>query len=339
MITEVVPNIFRFEILMPGPLKSVNCYLMRGSDGWSLIDSGPKMPGMKQRWEAAFAECGAAFSDLASIVITHAHVDHLGMAGWLQQQSGARVYMSAPEYNSLQEHYNKDFDTSRLTTALTELGLEKSESDRISTIFGSAEPMIAPRPEVTVLNDPTISLSGIEWEILLTTGHTDGHICLYSREQHLLLSGDQVLPSITSVIKFPNSADDNPLGDYLDSLRQLSKLDSGMVLPAHGGVIQNLSVRIRELFAHHDERLGFILDRLRQNGEQTVKQLVDALWGKTLNTVDLFLATGEITSHLIYLRNQNRICTRQSGAEKDLIFFSIPLSSTERPSPAHGQPR
>lgn len=322
MLTEAAHDIFRWEIAMPGPLKSVNVYLIKGDNGWSVIDTGPKHPGAAKEWEKVLKTLNIPTGGIQNILVTHFHIDHMGMAGWLQQENGAAVYMSEPEYESLRAHYTHSFDISPLITALLALGLPPADAENIPVIFNAIEPLVSPLPEVTTITSPEIFLGREAWQVFTQRGHAVGHVSLYSRERNLLLSGDQVLPSITSVIMFPQDENDNPLGDYLASLDQLSALGHARVLPAHGGVIDDLLVRIEELRAHHDQRLSFIVNRLRSCKEQNVKQLVDSLWGPDLFFLNQFLAFGEITSHLLYLQARGKVLTHRTGESPERITFT-----------------
>ncbi len=331
MLTELRPGVFRLEIPMIGPLKSVNCYFLRGPGGWALIDCGHKFPGCKQMWHETLSELGISFADIKDIVVTHSHFDHLGMAGWLQQKTGAPVYMSDIEYTKLIEvQDNLLTDTAFLRSSLVQLGISPAEADQITTIFAPNDAMISPRPQVTQLVDNQITLAGVPWEVIITLGHTFGQICLFNREQNLLLAGDQVLPDMLSVIRFPNDSDDNPLAEYIASLRQLERLGDVVALPAHGGIIEHLSPRIAKLIDYHLQRLEIIIQSIK-DGHNQVGSLIDMMFGSGLDYMARFLAIGEITAYMIYLTKEQRILTFGADTETEPITFAL-MPAGEGPS-------
>lgn len=320
MIGEVHAGIYRLRIPVPGALRSINSFLLQGREGWSVIDAGPPFPGCREQWETAVQDLGIEFSDIKQILITHGHIDHVGLAGWLQEQTGAQVIMTETEYNGAfypdeKEQVGSEF----YRDGMLSLGISAAEVDKLTAILRFATDIAEPWPKVQFLQEKTIVLGDRTWEVVLTTGHTNAHVCLFNREEKLLLSGDQILPTISTVIRFPTSAEDNPLEQYLASLRVIQQLKPVKVMPAHGEPFDDLDARVDQLFKHHEERLGLIKSCLKHE-PCIVRTVVNDLFGPNLDVFNLFLATGEITAHLLMLASQGKVQINKDPAAGVVTF-------------------
>lgn len=322
MVGEVYKGIYRLRLPVPGALRSINCYLLKGKDGWSVIDAGPHLPKCREKWETAIEDLGIQFSDIQQILITHGHIDHVSLAGWLQERTGAKVIMTETEYNGAFYPDEKEKVGSEFyRDGMLSLGITAAEIDHMTAILRFATEMPQPWPEVEFLQEKSLVLGDRTWEVLLTTGHTNAHVCLFNRAEGLLLSGDQILPTISTVIRFPTSVDDNPLEQYLDSLKRLQQLNPAQIMPAHGEPFDDLNVRVDQLLKHHRERLQIIMNCLSHEPRNT-RTIVNELFGPDLDVFNLFLATGEIVAHLLLLASQGQVqITRDPHTNQ--LYFSL----------------
>lgn len=322
MISQLIPGTYRLRIPVPGPLKNMNCYLLSGAQGWSVVDAGPNFPGCREQWETALEDLNIKFTDIKQIIITHSHIDHIGLAGWLQEQSGAVVLMSEPEYVSAQKYQNKDaLHTLGFSGGMLRLGFKEEELEQLRKIVGSVTYIMQPWPEVKLLNNSSIRMGDWDWEVVLTSGHADGHVCLFNRQEGIMLSGDQVLPTISTVIQFPSSPADNPLRDYLHSLQLLNQLPMQIILPAHGEPFQDLQARIQQLYQHHEQRIQLILDCLGAH-PKGVRTIVNDLFGSDLDLFNLFLATGEVLAHLLLLGYQGQVNVGEDPENGQVTYYT-----------------
>ena len=307
----VEKGIHLVNIPLPIRLESVNCYLLEGKDGWAIIDTGLNYPGAKEKWTQALREIGIGFQDITKMVVTHFHVDHVGLAGWFQERSGCKVYISDKEGANLGRFWDVYLgDDQELYLFLIKSGLEQDEAETLCNLLRNVDRVLQPYPDFEFVKDGDfLRLGDRLWEVLVTPGHTSGHICLYCNEEGLLLSGDQLLPTITSNISIVPAGATDPLEDYLNSLRRLEGLHPRLVLPAHGPCFDNYQERIRELYRHHEERLELIL-RSVGSGKHAAA-ISDEVFGTDLGPVERFMAVGETLAHLKVLIRQGLVAERE----------------------------
>jgi glyoxylase-like metal-dependent hydrolase (beta-lactamase superfamily II) len=142
------------------------------------------------------------------------------------------------------------------------------------------------------------------WTIVHTPGHSRSHVCLWSPEDRLLISGDHLLGTITPHIDYHGEGD--PLGDFLVSLRKIEQLDPDLVLPGHGRPFSDGGARARSVERHHDRRLGSILQVIRRE-PHTLDEITDGIFGSTLLNFQRRLALGEALAHLAYLVKRGEV--------------------------------
>jgi len=181
-------------------------------------------------------------------------------------------------------------------------------------------------PDVQVEDGHEIVVKERKLKVIWTPGHTNGHICLYDAERRTLLTGDHVLDPISPNVSLNREYAGNPLGEYLRSLRKVGELDADLVLPAHGDPFRDISRRVRELLAHHDEREAEVLEAV-SHGERTGYQVASALpWTRRKRTFsDLQsgqqrMALTETLAHLEELRSRGLI---RRERRDDLLLFTV----------------
>lgn len=198
-------------------------------------------------------------------------------------------------------------------------GLGEAGQDALHEYGNYYAKIVGPLPEtVDQLGDGgEVRIDGRRWRILVGRGHTPEHLSLYCQELGVLISGDQVLPRITTNISVPVDApESNPLAEYLDSLEALRELpETVLVLPSHGLVFSGLHARIRELKAHHSERLAELHEACAE--PRTAASLLPVLFRRQLTDAhSLFFAMGECIAHLNYLRDRGGL----RRLEKDGVY-------------------
>jgi glyoxylase-like metal-dependent hydrolase (beta-lactamase superfamily II) len=151
--------------------------------------------------------------------------------------------------------------------------------------------------------------------VIRTPGHSPGHICLYEPRKRLLFSGDHVLYDVTPHVGFHPQSGDNPLGDYISSLKRVQNLNVSFVLPGHGPIFNSLKLRVAEILYHHEQRMRNIMRALK-DGLKTAYQIAEEIPWMTdqgsvafrdLTSWDRRLAVMETMAHLKLLVAEGKV--------------------------------
>lgn len=301
----VAPGIKWLRMPLPLALDHINLYLVANGDGWMIVDCGMKGRNTRELWMRIF-ENELDGKPINAVLSTHMHPDHIGQAGWLVGHWKVPFYMTAGEYfcartysapvQEMPEAWQHDTYAER-----TGMPTEFVRNMRKGTAgFGNiVEPL--PRSYRRLQDGQILQLGDQQWQIIVGTGHSPEHACLYNAAQKILLSGDQILPQITSNVSVTSTEPDaNPLQDWMDSLHRLLQLpDDVLVCPAHNAPFYGLHARLQELLAHHEEQLAALAEALAK--PQTAYELLPVLFRKELQNEQLMMAMGECLSHLNYL--------------------------------------
>lgn len=310
---EPAPGIFRLVLPLPFPgLDRVNAFLLSDGDRFTLVDCGIYLPdpARDHGWEdvlAALAACDAEPGSIDRIVVTHPHIDHYGMAGRALKETGAELWMHSSAAEDLELYRDPHAIVERLREMFIEHGVEEEELSEL-TQYEDWRPFVSEVVDATrpVEDGDTLVIGEREWELVYTPGHARSHICLWSASDSILISGDHLLPTITPHIDFKRGVDDDPLGDFIDSLHKVERLDPQMVLPGHGGPFDEGAERARVVARHHDRRLGSILQIIRHK-PASADTITDELFGDSLLNFEHRLALGEALAHLAYLHKRGEI--------------------------------
>jgi glyoxylase-like metal-dependent hydrolase (beta-lactamase superfamily II) len=304
---------------VPGPLQHINVWLAPGRTRRVLIDTGLNQPETHAAWEA-LAVSEQLGEQLEAILLTHHHPDHMGMAGSLAARYGVPVRMSEPAraaalrstspaaavvpgtLEKYREHWGVDFE------ALVSRARGAGGFDKLLSGIPAATPFITDGERIAELRDP--------WHASLHFGHAEGHVCLHYREAALLISGDQLLPAISSNVSlYPGAGSSDPLADFLASLERLAQVpDETIILPSHGQPFRGAAARAAQLRLGHEQRL----ERLRQCTAEprATAEVVGALFGaRKLEGWNSLLAYGETLAHLQYLHARGGLTRLAQGGE------------------------
>lgn len=303
---QVADGIYQVQLPLPFPLKIVNCYALRDGAGWAIVDTGIHYPPGEAAWRAAFGELGLDPAAITQIILTHAHPDHFGMAGWLGQLSGAPVLMAPEEQGFAQRVWYQGERNEGLSMAFFQQhGLPADLAEQVRASMAENRAMTLPWPEATEIIEPggELAIGGRVFQAIAAPGHSDQHLVFYSAADRLLLCGDAVLAKITpNVSRWPDSHPD-PLSDFLGSLDRLSDLQVELALPGHGPIIHGFAQRVAELRQHHAERLQVMLAAVgpAANAFEVCTRVFPT---STLSPHQLRFAIAETLAHLEYLAGQ-----------------------------------
>jgi len=257
---KVAPGIYQLKIpLSDSPLKYLNCYLIEGKDGWLIIDTGWYTLDAFNALEIGLRDLGLDVAGIATIVVTHIHPDHFGLAGKIKHLSPrTQLLMHRWESDLIESRYIKFAELRNKIGAMLQChGVPPlNMSELQSASMPALQFVTITFPDDVFYGGETITTGIYNLEVIWTPGHSPGHICLYEPQNQLLFSGDHVLPSITPNVSYHVQSGDNPLGDYLYALQKLRNLPVKRILPAHGQIFNNLQRRIQEIVDHHNRRKG-----------------------------------------------------------------------------------
>jgi len=269
-----------------------------------LIDSGVATEECFQVLEAALAERGVAWTDVRTLLLTHYHPDHIGLSWKILELTGARLVMHRADVEYLEELARVNgvpwyAEAMRIGGVPAELaaGME-------GALRGNRPAFRAHHPQQILEGGETLAVGDESLEVIWTPGHTLGHVCLYSPQRRILISGDHVLEKITPNIAWHPKHD--MLAKYLTSLDRLLPYEIDIVIPSHGTQFEDHRAVIRGTAAHHEERCGAILKHVRE-APMTAHGLVLAMWRRKLSDFHHNFAVFEILAHLEYMKRNGQI--------------------------------
>jgi len=324
---EVANAIFQVRLPLPFALNSVNCYLIRGGDGWTMLDAGLNDPPAQAAWDAAFAALGITVRDLTQVILTHVHPDHFGMAGRFQAlatQSGfdLPVRLSPREAELSRLLWGGEGQQARaFDVFLAACGLPAAMIDTLVTSLDTTSDMTLPHPArlETIQPGAEITIGKRRFTTIHAPGHSDGQLIFYDPADHLLLSGDHVLMKITPNIGLWPDTEPDPLGRFLDSLAALQTLDVRLALPGHKTLITDWRGRLAELLHHHEARLDHTLAAIA-GGATVYEASLKVFNSQTFTPHEWRFAMVETLAHLEYLRLRDSV--RQETDDAGLWRFS-----------------
>ena len=254
-----------------GTLPGTLAYALIGDDGAHLIDPGWDMPENLDRIERALTAAGCTLSAVRTVIVTHHHPDHLGLAARLRTLTGARIVMSDAErriLSAVTDPAARDPEAYRAT--LVRWGVPEERHDELVASFARPSLTGDVEPDLRVADGDVLDVAGRWLEVIATPGHTGGHICLADRDARLLFTGDHVLPRIYSGVGIGVLEETEPMGDLLASLDRLAAFDEYTVLPGHEFRFTGLGARRARIAAHHLRRTGEVAALVEELGDRSV---------------------------------------------------------------------
>lgn len=314
-ITELVPGVRWLRMALPFALNHINLWLLRdhfqGRDGWTLVDTCIDHPESRQAWESVFARHLDGLP-IVRVVVTHMHPDHIGLAHWLCARWQAPLWISATDYIQARMGSGaiQGFGGEAAVRFYAQHGM--TDPDHLAYIFARGKDFARMVPEVPgsyrrLLDGLTLDIGGHRWRCISGHGHAPEHMALYDAGRDLLISGDMVLPRIsTNVTVFESEPEGDPLALFLASIRRFLDLPgTSWVLPSHGEPFVGLHTRVAQLSQHHEDRLGELLAVCGQ--AQTAYGILPVLFRRELDPLQTTFAMGEAIAHLNHLWHQGRL--------------------------------
>jgi len=324
---EITPGIIWIKLPIDddrGP-SHINSYLVRGDNGYLLVDSGWNTDSSFATMHNTLVKNGLGFEVISQIFVTHVHPDHYGMAGRIKRLSGATIAMHPIERDFIEPRYVQMEELLHQTDLmLVDNGVPRDEVEKLRDATVGMEQFIDPTPPDILLRDgDSITTGEFTFRVIWTPGHSSGHLCLYETEKKILLSGDHILPKITPNISVHPQSIENPLGRYIKSLKELRQLDVELVLPGHDQPFTQMKPRIDEIIRHHEQRNREILTAMGEEPATAYRVAREIPWGDNSRWLDLpdfhkRMAVFETLSHLEMMAADS-VITRLPG--KGIIYY------------------
>jgi len=328
---EVAPGVHWLRMGLPFALDHINLWLLRDDDaqgpGWTIVDCGIADDATRAAWEQVFAHHLQGLP-VKRVIVTHMHPDHIGLAHWLCERWGCRLWISATDWNAarLASQATTGFGGANAADFFAGHGLSDPEAlakvRARSNYYASMVPQV-PRQYRRLMDGGVLRIGGRDWRCIAGYGHAPEHMALYCEALHLLISGDMVLPRIStnvSVIDLEPEADPLPL--YLRSLDVLRGLpEASLVLPSHGKPFTGLHRRIDQLHAHHADRLADLLAACRA-APCSAADALPVLFRRTLDLHQTTFAMGEAIAHLHALASAGQV-QPAPGADGVLRYVAV----------------
>jgi glyoxylase-like metal-dependent hydrolase (beta-lactamase superfamily II) len=320
---EVAPGVRWLRMRLPFQLDHINLWLLRDridgdgvtQEGWSIVDCGIANDATRAAWEQLFAnELGGL--PVLRVIVTHMHPDHMGLAHWLTERWGVRLWISATDYNTarLASGSMTSFGGEGTARFMASHGLTDPDSQQKikarTNYYASMVPQV-PDSFRRIFDGDTLTIDGRAWRCHVGYGHAPEHMSLHCPELQVLISGDMVLPRIsTNVSVHEIEPESNPLRLYLDSITRMKALPADvLVLPSHGRPFRGLHTRVDQLIAHHDERLKDVIAACAE-APQCAADLLMILFRRQLDLHQTTFAMGESVAHLHALWLDGRLTRR-----------------------------
>ena len=313
---EVAPGVRWIRMALPFALDHINLWLLRdeidGRTGWTVVDTCISREESKAQWEAVFATQLQGLPILR-VIVTHMHPDHIGLAWWLCEKWNAPLWISATDYNAarLASQSTTGFGGAAAADFFASHGLVDPDSLEKIRARASYYPNMVPevpRRFRRMQDGDMVTIGGRAWRCIAGYGHAPEHIALYCDDLRVLVSGDMLLPRIsTNVSVYDVEPESNPLRQFLHSIDKFTSLpEDTLVLPSHGKPFRGLHERVRQLHAHHEERLAEVVEACGEE-PRSAADVLPVLFKRQLDLHQTTFAMGESVAHLHALWHAGRL--------------------------------
>jgi glyoxylase-like metal-dependent hydrolase (beta-lactamase superfamily II) len=314
---EIAPGVWWLRMPLPFVLDHINLWLLESAQDYTIVDTGLSSSAVRAAWETLLADLD---KPVGRIVVTHFHPDHLGLAAWLAERTGAPILMSSGEFltSHLVWEQQAGHGVSHMLDFYRRHGLDEARCralDERGNAYRKGVPVL-PQSYRRLHDGDLLPVAGRHWQAIVGLGHSPEHIALHDAANRVLIAGDMLLPRITTNVNvFATTPEEDSLVRYLDSLAAWHDLpDETLVLPSHGLPFRGARARIDFIRGHHAERLERLLAVCTAPVSAT--DLLPCLFERELDAHQTMFAMGEAIAHLNHLVNTGSLdrLTNADGA-------------------------
>ena len=339
-LREVAPGVFWLAMPMSGSLAFINLYLLEDQDGWWIIDTGLANKETSKVWQQVF-DNALGGKPVVGVICTHMHPDHIGQAKDITDRFRCPLYMTQGEYFQARAFSNGGGNSRSGWIGeqfYTQAGMPKDYLEQLAKMWASQSSEGMSMPTMVqgyerLQDGQILRIGGTDWQIVVGAGHSPEHACLYSAALKVLISGDQILPIITSNVSVhPTEPNANPLKQWMESHNHFLEVipSDTFVLPAHNLPFFGVRPRLRDLINHHEDRMQAIEEACVE--PQIAKDLLPVLFARKLDSRQMMMALGEAIAHVHLLMHRNRL-QREEAADGVFRFRSVDPSIARRAHP------
>ncbi|WP_120632508.1 MBL fold metallo-hydrolase [Ruegeria sp. EL01] len=321
---EIAEGVLWMRLPLPMALDHVNVYALDDGDGWTVIDTGLSSKKTRDIWETLMAG-PLAGKPVNRVVVTHHHPDHVGNAGWFQSDHGAELVASRTAWLfarmlmlDVQESWpTETLDFYRSSGMAAEV-LAKRMADRPFNFADVVFPM--PLGFTRIKQGDVIRMGGRDWDVHMGNGHAPEHATFWSRDDNLVLTGDQVLSSISPNLGvYATEPMADPVADWLEACERLQPLarPDHLVLGGHKLPFTGLPTRMRQLIENHHGALERLLNDLET--PKSASECFAPLFKRTIRDGEYGLALVEAVAHVNHLHHIGAV-TRTRRADGAWVY-------------------
>ena len=308
---QVAPGVHWLRMALPFALDHINLWMLEDGESWTLVDTGLANAPTRAQWDQVFSAMLGART-VRRILVTHFHPDHAGNAGWLCERFAAPLWITQGEY--LTAHAVRAGAAGFVAEATLALfrahGLDEARLGQLGMRGNHYRRLVGELPTSyrRIIDGESIAVGGRAWRVITGYGHAPEHASLYCEALGLVISGDMLLPTIsTHVGVWPTDPEGDPLGYFLSSIRRYRELPADvLVLPSHGLPFRGAHARVAQLEAHHEVRLAELLQACGE-APRSAADVLALIFRRPLDTQQMFFAMGEAIAHLHYLERAGRL--------------------------------
>lgn len=307
---EILPGIHWLRMPLPLALNHINLYLVDAGEGWYIVDTGIRGAEVQAHWQTIFERCLAG-KPIVGIVVTHMHPDHVGQAGWLEQQWQAPLYMTQAEYFTARTFCAGPGKHMPLLARqfYQRAGYSDDEIAEMRVRAGGFSSVVEPMPGafIRLMDGDFLQWGDRRLEVVVGRGHSPEHACLLDEDNGVLFSGDQIIATITSNVSvMAIEPEANPLELWLASHREMMSLpEDVLVLPAHGLPFRGVRQRLQQLIDHHEDHIAALEEACLE--PRSAMKLLPVLFKRPLEGMDKSLALGECIAHLHLMLGRGQV--------------------------------